>query len=90
MGKWRRGGLWRAAPAPRFARRGAADAPLLRFPFFFTRHWSLRRMSTLDLFLPLAKVDLDQRIVQGVATAEVPDRIGEICDYVSTKPYFEA
>jgi hypothetical protein len=47
-------------------------------------------MSTLDLFLPLAKVDLDQRIVQGVATAEAPDRVGEICDYASTKPYFEA
>ncbi len=47
-------------------------------------------MSTLDLFLPLAKVDLDQRIVQGVATAEVPDRVGEICDYASTKPFFEA
>ncbi len=47
-------------------------------------------MSTLDLFLPLAKIDLDQRIVQGVATAEVPDRVGEICDYASTKPYFEA
>ncbi|MFZ1964474.1 MAG: hypothetical protein WAU78_13595, partial [Roseiarcus sp.] len=47
-------------------------------------------MSTLDLFLPLAKVDLDQRIVQGVVTAEAPDRVGEICDYASTKPYFEA
>ena len=47
-------------------------------------------MSTLDLFMPLAKVDLDQRIVEGVATAEAPDRVGEICDYASTKPYFEA
>jgi hypothetical protein len=47
-------------------------------------------MSKLDLFLPLAKVDLDQRLVYGVATAEAPDRRGEICDYVSTKPYFEA
>jgi hypothetical protein len=46
-------------------------------------------MSTLELFLPLAKVDLDQRIVHGVATAEAPDRGGEICDYASTKPYFE-
>ena len=44
----------------------------------------------LDLFLPLAKVDVDQRTVQGVATAERPDRAGEICDYASTKPYFEA
>ena len=46
-------------------------------------------MSMLELFLPLAKVDLDQRIVHGVATAEAPDRGGEICDYASTKPYFE-
>jgi hypothetical protein len=47
-------------------------------------------MSMLDLFLPLAKVDLDQRVVHGVATAEAPDRSGEICDYASTKPFFEA
>ncbi len=47
-------------------------------------------MSKLDLFVSLSKVDLDQRIVHGVATAEVPDRVGEICDYASTKPYFEA
>jgi hypothetical protein len=44
----------------------------------------------LDLFLPLTKVDLDTRTVHGVATAEAPDRAGEICDYESTKPYFEA
>ena len=47
-------------------------------------------MTTLALFMPLAKVDADQRLVQGVATAERPDRNGEICDYQSTKPYFEA
>jgi len=41
------------------------------------------------LFLPLSKVDLDQRLVTGVATAETPDRSGEICDYASSKPYFE-
>ena len=46
-------------------------------------------MSALDLFLPLAKVDLDRRLVTGVATAERPDRSGEIFDYVSSKPYFE-
>ena len=46
-------------------------------------------MSALDLFLPLAKVDLDQRLVTGVATAETPDRSGEIFDYASSKPYFE-
>ena len=47
-------------------------------------------MDKLDLFLPLLKVDVDQRLVQGVATAEAPDRRDEICDYASTKPYFEA
>ena len=46
-------------------------------------------MTALELFLPLAKVDLDQRLVTGVATAETPDRSGEICDYASSKPYFE-
>jgi len=46
-------------------------------------------MSALDLFLPLAKVDLDRRLVSGVATAETPDRAGEIFDYASSKPYFE-
>ena len=46
-------------------------------------------MSALDLFLPLAKVDLDRRLVTGVATAETPDRSGEIFDYSSSKPYFE-
>ena len=47
-------------------------------------------MNALDLFMPLTKVDVDSRTVHGVATAEAPDRAGEICDYESTKPYFEA
>jgi hypothetical protein len=34
----------------------------------------------------LAKVDLDRRRVTGVATAETPDRSGEIFDYASSKP----
>jgi len=47
-------------------------------------------MPTLDLFLPLTKVDVDARMVHGVATAESPDRTGEICDYQTTKPYFQS
>jgi len=47
-------------------------------------------MSNLSLFLPITKVDLDQRLVYGLATAEVADRDGEICDYQSTKPYYES
>jgi hypothetical protein len=46
-------------------------------------------MSSFDLFLPLSKIDLDQRLVTGCATAETPDRSGEIFDYASSKPYFE-
>jgi hypothetical protein len=47
-------------------------------------------MPTLDLFLPLTKVDVDAHLVYGVATAESPDRTGEICDYQTTKPYFQS
>src|SRR5450631_594045 len=47
-------------------------------------------MSAFERFLPLEKIDLDRRMVHGIVTAEEPDRAGEICDYESTKPYFEA
>ncbi|MFH6786310.1 MULTISPECIES: hypothetical protein [Methylobacterium] len=46
-------------------------------------------MSDLSLFIPLTKVDAEQRLVYGVATAETKDRSGEVCDYASTKPYYE-
>lgn len=44
----------------------------------------------LRMFIPLTKVDIEKRLVYGVATAEEPDRSGEICDYESTKPYYKA
>jgi len=47
-------------------------------------------MSDLTLFLPITKVDVDQRLVYGLATAEIADRDGEICDYASTRPLYEA
>ena len=43
----------------------------------------------LRLAIPLTKVDAANRLVYGLATAEVPDRAGEVCDYVSTKPLYE-
>ena len=43
----------------------------------------------LPLDIPLTKVDAARRLVYGVATAEVPDRAGEVCDYASTKPLYE-
>jgi len=46
-------------------------------------------MSNLDLFIPITKVDAAQRLVYGLATAEIEDRSGEICDYASTKPLYE-
>jgi hypothetical protein len=46
-------------------------------------------MGDLFLFIPITKVDATRRLVYGVATAEVEDRAGEICDYVSTKPHYE-
>lgn len=46
-------------------------------------------MNELSLFLPIHKIDAVQRLVYGVATAEQPDRSGEICDYGTTKPHYE-
>lgn len=46
-------------------------------------------MSALRMFMPITKVDAARRLVYGLATAEAPDRAGEICDYASTKPLYE-
>ena len=43
----------------------------------------------LRLDIPITKVDAAKRLVFGLATAEVADRAGEICDYASTKPMYE-
>ncbi len=43
----------------------------------------------LRLDIPITKVDAAHRLVYGVATAEVADRAGEVCDYASTKPLYE-
>lgn len=44
----------------------------------------------LNLFLPLTKVDVKERVVYGVAAVEEPDRSREIFDYESSKPLFQA
>lgn len=46
-------------------------------------------MKELNLFIPLTKVDEEKRLVYGIATAEVADLSGEICDYATTKPNYE-
>ena len=46
-------------------------------------------MSALRMFIPITKVDAAQRLVYGLATAEIEDNAGEICDYQSTKPFYE-
>ncbi len=46
-------------------------------------------MSALRMFIPITKVDAARRLVYGVATAEVEDRAGEICDYATTRPLYE-
>ena len=47
-------------------------------------------MSALRMFIPLTKVDAETRTVYGIATGETADRSGEVCDYASTKPHYEA
>lgn len=46
-------------------------------------------MTKPNLFFKLTKVDEAQRTVEGIATAEVVDKAGEICDYETTKPYYQ-
>lgn len=46
-------------------------------------------MTALRMFIPISKVDATQRLVYGVATAESEDRSGEVCDYATTKPFYE-
>jgi hypothetical protein len=43
----------------------------------------------LQFFIPLRKADAARRLITGYATAELPDRSGEICDYATTKPHYE-
>jgi hypothetical protein len=43
----------------------------------------------LNITARLTKVDKEQRLVYGLATAESVDRSGEILDYASSKPNFE-
>jgi hypothetical protein len=46
-------------------------------------------MDPLHIFIPLAKADATERLVFG-SFDETPDRAGEICDYATAKPAFEA
>jgi hypothetical protein len=45
--------------------------------------------AALNLFIPITKIDVAKRLVYGIATAEKADRSGEVCDYATTKPYYE-
>jgi len=46
-------------------------------------------MDGMNMFLPLTKVDAVNQLVYGIATEETPDAVGEILDYMKSKPYFE-
>ena len=47
-------------------------------------------MRTFTKFIRLTKVDATQREVYGIVTSEAPDKDGEICDYPTTVPYYQA
>lgn len=42
------------------------------------------------LFVPITKVDVEKREVYGRAVEETPDKSGEIFDYATSKPLFDA
>jgi hypothetical protein len=43
----------------------------------------------MKIFVPITKIDAARRLVYGVVTAEKPDVSGEVCDYASTKPFYQ-
>ena len=47
-------------------------------------------MDKFQKFIQLIKVDVAQRLVYGLVTAEREDKDGEICEYASTKPEYKA
>lgn len=47
------------------------------------------RVAKARVFIPLMKVDEEQRLVYGRATAEELDKADEIMDYATSKPLFE-
>jgi len=46
--------------------------------------------TTFSKFIPVIKVDEERRLVYGTMVEEVVDNSGEIFDYGTSKPYFEA
>ena len=44
----------------------------------------------LQLFIPITKIDVAQRLVYGTIAEEIPDHADEIMDYATAKPMFEA
>lgn len=43
----------------------------------------------LSIFVPIRKIDEEQRLVYGTVAAEVVDNSGEVFDYEGSKPYFQ-
>lgn len=43
----------------------------------------------MNLFIPITKIDVEKRLVYGIAADETPDKADEIFDYSTSKPYFE-
>jgi len=48
-----------------------------------------KRLGDFSVFVPMLKVDEEQRLVYGVMAEEVLDNSGEIFDYATSKPHFE-
>lgn len=48
-----------------------------------------KKLGDFSVFVPMLKVDEEQRLVYGVMAEEVLDNSGEIFDYESSKPHFE-
>ncbi len=47
-------------------------------------------MADLKIFMPIYKIDVENRLIYARATEETPDSAGEIFDYDSSVPYWKA
>ena len=45
---------------------------------------------SMNLFVPITKVDVAKQMVYGRAVQEVVDRVGEIFDYTTSKPHIRS
>src|SRR4051812_10490368 len=64
------------------------SVPLRGWPFLLSPNGE-DMQPTMQLQVPITKIDIARREVYGVAALEQPDHSGEVFDYATSRPYFQ-